>query len=154
MSRFLQYLRIISTVFCGIACVLLIALWVRSYWRIDSFGHPRRGVIPNEFMSCRGNVTLELDDDSLTLGDDWSFRTSAVSSSQHRSISDDFWIKNRFQWNVTGGCDWIRFPHWFAFALFAAIAVASWVRWRFCLRTLLIATTLVAVALGLVVWLR
>src|SRR6267378_2351347 len=31
MSRFLRYLRITWTVFCGIACVLLIALWVRSY---------------------------------------------------------------------------------------------------------------------------
>ena len=30
--------------------------------------------------------------------------------------------------------------------------VAPWLRWRFSLRTLLIATTLVAVVLGLIVW--
>src|SRR5262245_12610945 len=33
-------------------------------------------------------------------------------------------------------------------------ALAPWLRWRFTLRPLLIATTLVAVVLGLIVWLR
>jgi hypothetical protein len=33
-----------------------------------------------------------------------------------------------------------------------AIGMSSWFRWRFSLRTLLIAMTLVAVALGMVVW--
>jgi hypothetical protein len=36
--------------------------------------------------------------------------------------------------------------------LTAACAPLSWIRWRFSLRTLLFATTLVAVVLGLVVW--
>jgi len=42
-------------------------------------------------------------------------------------------------------------PHWFLVFMFAAIAVAPWIRWsnRFSLRTLLIATTLIAVALGI-----
>ena len=35
--------------------------------------------------------------------------------------------------------------------LSATLAVAPWLRWRFTLRTLLIATTLVAVVLGLIV---
>jgi uncharacterized membrane protein len=30
-----RYLRILWTVICGIACVLLIALWVRSYKTVD-----------------------------------------------------------------------------------------------------------------------
>jgi hypothetical protein len=38
--------------------------------------------------------------------------------------------------------------------LFVAAAIAPWLRWRFKLRALLIATTLVAVVLGLFVWLR
>jgi hypothetical protein len=32
MSRFLRYLRIAFSATCLIACVLLIVLWVRSYW--------------------------------------------------------------------------------------------------------------------------
>jgi hypothetical protein len=44
-------------------------------------------------------------------------------------------------------------PYWFLILLTAAIAAAPWLRWpkRFSLRTLLIATTLVAVVLGLIV---
>jgi branched-subunit amino acid ABC-type transport system permease component len=46
-------------------------------------------------------------------------------------------------------------PHWFIAGFFAAFAATTWVRqlrWRFSLRTLLIATTLVAVVLGAIVW--
>ena len=32
MRRFLRYLRIAFSATCLIACVLLIVLWVRSYW--------------------------------------------------------------------------------------------------------------------------
>jgi hypothetical protein len=42
-------------------------------------------------------------------------------------------------------------PHWFLSALAATFAIVPWIhklRWRFSLRTLLIATTLVAVGLG------
>jgi hypothetical protein len=49
------------------------------------------------------------------------------------------------------------FPHWFVVLLFTTLAAAPWlfkICWRFSLRTLLIATTLVAVVLGLIVWLQ
>jgi hypothetical protein len=44
--------------------------------------------------------------------------------------------------------------HWAAVLLMLALTAAPWFPWskRFSLRTLLIATTLVAVVLGLVVW--
>jgi hypothetical protein len=47
----------------------------------------------------------------------------------------------------------IRVPYWFPVVLSLVVAVAPWLRWsrRFSLRTLLIATTLVAVVLGLIV---
>jgi hypothetical protein len=46
-------------------------------------------------------------------------------------------------------------PHWFPVLLFATFAAIPWlVPRRFSLRTLLIATTLVAAVLGLAVWLR
>ena len=49
----------------------------------------------------------------------------------------------------------VRFPYWFAVLLatgFAAFGMQK-LTWRFSLRTMLIATTLVAVGLGLIVWL-
>jgi hypothetical protein len=44
----------------------------------------------------------------------------------------------------------IVIPCWFSVLLVTTLAVAPWVRWRFTLRTLLIATTLVAVLLALI----
>ena len=48
----------------------------------------------------------------------------------------------------------VLLPHWFDITVSSdfLIAAAPWLRWRFSLRTLLIATTLVAVVLGLIVW--
>jgi hypothetical protein len=45
------------------------------------------------------------------------------------------------------------FPVWCPVILSVTAAAATWIR-RFSLRTLLIATTLVAMVMGLVVWLR
>jgi hypothetical protein len=48
-------------------------------------------------------------------------------------------------------------PVWSAILVAAPLAAAPWIRqlrYRFSLRTLLLATTLVAVVLGLIVWLR
>ena len=43
-------------------------------------------------------------------------------------------------------------PYLLAAATAGAASIVPWMRWRFSLRTLLIATTLVAVVLGLAVW--
>ena len=46
---------------------------------------------------------------------------------------------------------YVCFPHWFPVLLFALLAAAPWIKWRFSVRTLLIATGLVAVILGVAV---
>jgi hypothetical protein len=46
----------------------------------------------------------------------------------------------------------ITFPFWFAIAIAAFVASAPWLSLRFTLRTLLIATTLIAVVLGAIVY--
>jgi hypothetical protein len=46
----------------------------------------------------------------------------------------------------------VALPHWMLVVTFTAFGVAPWIRWQFSLRTMLIATTLVAVGLGLIVW--
>ena len=57
----------------------------------------------------------------------------------------------------TGGSAGAQLPYYFLTILAVGLTVAPWSRifsLRFSLRTLLIATTLVAVVLGLIVWLR
>jgi hypothetical protein len=54
----------------------------------------------------------------------------------------------------SGTLDGVTYPHWFAILAFATLAVVPWIRWRlrFSTRALLVATTLAAVALGVVVY--
>src|SRR3990172_7220509 len=52
MLRFLQYLRIAFSATCLIACVLLIALWVRSYWWWDTTS----AVPKHSLASVRGRL--------------------------------------------------------------------------------------------------
>ena len=47
---------------------------------------------------------------------------------------------------------WATLPHWFLLGTCMTFATVPWLRYRFSLRTLLIATTLVAVVLGLIVY--
>jgi hypothetical protein len=49
------------------------------------------------------------------------------------------------------GCG-VLLPFWSLLALFITTATIPWIRWRFTLRALLIATTLVAVVLGVAVY--
>src|SRR3954468_13380870 len=43
-------------------------------------------------------------------------------------------------------------PYWYLLLLSPAAIATPWMRWRFSIRTLLLATTVIAVALGLGVW--
>jgi hypothetical protein len=139
--RLLKILKIALSAVCGIACVLLISLWVRSYWWQESVscdGQARLINIETNFGLVRVGVTAE----PSPFGDNdgtWSFDRFRAAPENVRS----------FDWNGV----YLTLPYWFILALTASLAAIPWIRWRFSLRTLLIATTLVAVVLGLIVWL-
>ena len=60
-----------------------------------------------------------------------------------------------FEWNKYDDGVNIIIPYWFFVFVTATLTTAPWIRqlrWRFSLRTLLIATTLVAAVLGLIVY--
>ena len=137
-------LRIAWSVACGVACLLLIALWVRSYFWFDtvkmSFDGERAywlGSVVGELrfgkpMTHRRGFRLETYD---TPAREW------VKSEAPKQSVLGFW------WGYSS-MGFFRFiiPHWFPVFLAAAIGAAPWM--RFSLRTLLIAMTLVAVGLG------
>ena len=54
-------------------------------------------------------------------------------------------------WSVGDGS--VMMPYWFVVAVSSVFSVLPWIR-RFSLRTMLIVTTLIAVVLGLIVWLH
>jgi hypothetical protein len=145
-------LRIAWSVFWGLACVLLIALWVRSYWRADTvsayFGD-------GTDLWCRSVVG------ELRFGRPFAsdhpvrFDTAKTQDVIHGERHDPTVFGFRWAIVMRQKRWWPTIPYWFPVLLSASVATAPWIglfKRQFSLRTLLIATTLVAVVLGLAVW--
>ena len=142
-------LRIAWSVGWGILAVLFCVLWVRSYWRADSL-----------VISIAKTYQLEL---QSVPGRCIGFIAYAPSRpiegfARHNSAPPEG-AAHTFQTHGVLGGDWPMqtawIAHWLAASSCASLGIAPWVRRaRFSLRTLLIATTLVAVVLGMSVWLR
>jgi hypothetical protein len=139
-------LRIAWSIGWGLGCLLLIMLWVRSYWvseEIDS----RIADYPVACESQKGRLRFT---HFPANNNGWDVTYEIKYGSWHYSSHRIYAGLLQFVWGF--GDDYLNMPHWVF--VFAASVAASlpWLRWRFSLRTLLIATTLVAMVLGLAVW--
>ena len=153
MKRFLRYLRIAFSITCLIACVLLIALWVRSHVVIDGIVYSKQ--TPTEtsaFVVNSDNGTLRVMDrvaptssaKGFTIRNGWDYYRRSIKNA---TVDTFYFYRKRDEGFI------IRFPILIPALLFAATGIAPWVYRQFSLRMLLIATTLAAVVLGLIVWL-
>jgi hypothetical protein len=139
------------TALCLTACVLLVSLWVRSYWKWDTFeysygfsGHTIaasvQGVLRLGTQGTYHPVEPKLWREPV---ENWQEATGGPPLKFEAKFASPYWF--------------LAFPHWVPILFTGMVAVLPWIRWsnRFSLRALLIATTLVAVGLGLIaVWLR
>jgi hypothetical protein len=146
MKRFLRYLRIAFSAACGIACVLLCVLWVRSYWwsyEGQAFGcwfASTRGVI----AGCMINIPAP------TPSAGTSMMSVTIDTVEFTPVPGIMGFSGRYappNWSF-------QIPYWCPVLLGVLFAVAPWIGWsnRFTLRTLLLAITAVAVVLGLIVY--
>ncbi len=124
--------------------MLLLALWVRSYWQ----GYQGWVIVGSKTyvaMPICGQFACGVVNRSLS-----SSQSFAISSLDPQQISP------RSSWLLrVRPSGWQAVvPMWLPVAVFSLLAGAPWFRVpkQFSLRTLLIITTLVAVLLGLVVW--
>jgi hypothetical protein len=154
--RLIRDLRIAWSVVFGIVCVLLIVLWVRSYRWVDWWQCPIGGNLSLHVQSRRGEISV------------LHFRGSIQLATGSCSIAGIRLSENPgYAMMITGTPSAMRvvplpdkqvvseLPHWLFRLIGTLIAATPWLPWHkssFSLRTLLIATTLVAVVLGLVVW--
>ena len=118
-----RYLRITVAVISLVACMLLIALWVRSYWWSTTFTIPLLSPSTlQEVVSTGGRIRCYL---------------PIPPANNHLSG-----VPNSFV-----------LPYWFPVLFTAVLAAALGIRrpFQFSLRTLLIAMTIIAVWLGLIV---
>src|SRR4051794_32106050 len=136
-------LRIAWSVFWGLACVLLIVLCVRSYWWATNIQLPP---LMSHGIQCRlmRNVVMIriISLDSWDLGWTTDFENVYKSDSRYAHFHQNL-TKPSFllQFREEGpGTIALRYPYWFAALIVGMIAELPWVRWRFSLRTLLIAT--------------
>jgi hypothetical protein len=146
--RLTRILRIAWSVAWGIVAVLLVALWVRSYWSQEGLFYTRNTTQVSVFTS--GGIA----------GFNYSSYPRGTLMGDAPGIK---WLSNPMRPDLYGkALQWdsgpqrlsIKLPAVCCVGAFVLLAAVVWLPLkRFSLRTLLIATTLVAVGLGLTVWL-
>jgi hypothetical protein len=142
----LRYVRIAVTALSLTACVLLIALWVRSYWWEDGLSGPLPNKQAFHIKSSYGLMMIAI---VSATNRTWQFETieSALPDSNLLHLSSD----SGFGF-IDATPDYVvTFPQWLTVAMLGVIGAIPWLQKSFSLRTLLIATTMVAVGLGIVV---
>jgi hypothetical protein len=145
-------LRIAFSAGCGILCLLLIVLWVRSH-RAEDRASGRLSSVGIRLYSSRGWLVL--------------FKNSTPGAGPYDSdimLGSDYWLNppdarlayalplSFFGRSVISN---ISLPHWVVATACVVCATAPWLlgrQFRFSLRTLLIATTLLALLLGAIVY--
>jgi hypothetical protein len=153
-------LRIAFSAVCGVLCLLLILLWVRSYWWLDSLDgrliHPSRV----QLKSREGQLQYT----AAPIPAKWELRSRRLSELDPELLEIIRkqgllwrWRHQLWRWGRDDfrGITKLYFPHWFVVVAFVVLGTIPWLHrtsLRFSLRALLIATTLVAILLGLIVY--
>jgi hypothetical protein len=138
--RWPRYLRIGVSGLFGVVCVLLVVLWVRSYWRVDKLRRPN------------GNNSCEVSVFNGQILARWHL--IMASKELHWILSapienaPSVWGRPVLGFRFRSSS--FTVPIWFLAALSGVLSAIPWA--HFSLRTLLIATTLVAILLGLIVY--
>ncbi len=152
--RFLRVLQFFVSAVCLIVCSVLIVLWVRSYswqeglvWGITD----KRGFVAGSMNGVLTVHSIEIIGDSCQLAK-WFVDSYPISKA--------FWLQQNlgestiFGFHLSlssSGLRFIAIPHWFPVLLTAISISFSWIKWRFSLRSMFIATALFSVALGILV---
>src|SRR5262249_1179445 len=126
----------------------LVVLWLRSYWRWDEYYYPHGMARGTVVGAVQGVVMLAV-----------NFRDSLAPNREPK-----LWLQTATKWYerpkegpapflfyFADDSFGINAPHCVLIAIAGAFAALPLIR-RFSLRTLLIATTFVAVGLGLILW--
>jgi hypothetical protein len=136
-------------------CLLLVVMWVRSYWRLEwvitTFADQMI-----EFTAGQGAARLDANHRPSNGKHAW--RSETIDSGEHVHLNplgvDGGWFyANRFiTISSSTSRDFIWVRYWFPVLIAAMLTPLPLLSWSFSLRTLLIAATLTAAVLGLVVW--
>jgi hypothetical protein len=145
MSSYLRYLRIAFSAMCGVLCLLLIVLWVRSYWQWDALQYEDWSE-SREVTSQNGFLLV---DKIYQKGKGrWWF------GSDPAEFRADLGSQLSINWDDGNGDlmgSSVTIPHWLIVLFFVGLGIAPWTRRRYSLRTLLVFMTGIAALLGILV---
>ena len=166
-------LRIAWSVAWGLLAVLPLVLWVQSYWREDVIGFPYTGMTYpaddwmwiTEVSSGRGQLAWTGSYLVKKGKSDWTWMVWPLRGGEMNfqdgsgrplpSVLGFKYVEQSPKTAQRPSQYVFVVPYYFPFVLTSSLSLAPWVRyvsWRFSLRTLLIATTLVAVVMGLIAY--
>jgi hypothetical protein len=149
-------LRIAFPGMCLVACVLLIALWARSYLRLDAIAYRHSPRLHVWLVSSNGQLRCEIErkPDTVSFLDGgadtyYVFDRSAELDPEGRNGSGVLGFRL-----LGGGLAPVPvIPHWFAITVFGALGVVlGRGQFQFSLRVLFVATTIISMVLGLAVY--
>jgi hypothetical protein len=150
----LKYLRIAVTALSVTACVLLIVLWVRSYWRFDTVEGDIGGHLVR-LLTASGNLRFDVVNPRNT-PPQWNWSTEVIKEKQSVGLNPLDRDGGRsfscrlFNISTSPRRTYAWMPFLVPVLLAASLGVFPWaiaIR-RFSLKALMILCTLVAVGLG------
>jgi len=145
-------IRIALSVIFGVLTLLLMVMWVRSYYRGDVVNVSIPNVRFAYLASIRGELRCEQKRGAPKNDLRLQYHSLPASCDPDRRIPKTLL---GFRWPVPQFRRIPVMPYWFVVTTCATLAVVSsrgYPAYRFSLSTLLVATTLVAIVLGMSVW--
>jgi hypothetical protein len=150
MRHVLKYLRIAVTALSLTACVLLIALWVRSYWRLDGLSVPITITRRIEIWSGGARLEFRMAEYIGPSGPSNPWNLARLSRNEVLDYMKAAGIKRETRYFGQTQFGFLL-PTWLFVLIAISGATAPWLPWQFSLRTLLIVMTVFAVGLGVII---
>jgi hypothetical protein len=151
----IRRVRFAASAICLLFCAAFVALWVRSYSHLDEWGQmltDNRSVRVDSVDGLVNFNTFYLPGSQFDESVFVTYLTPAIPEVE-RIWADPPNLPLGFAVSGSAIGQQVTVPHWFPALVFGALAAAFGIRapYRFSMRTLLIACTVVAVVLGAVV---
>jgi hypothetical protein len=150
----------VASIACLVLCVALIAMSIRSYFALDGYlfatGHP----FSLSISSVRGKISLQQMHIRPEAYREHSFYYTKPMSNE----TDDLYgyvklhggaARLGFSWFSLANGIYLSVPYWFPVFVCGCFMVLLRMRWpwRFNIRHLIVATTFLAVVMGMIAWL-
>jgi len=150
-----RYLRLAAAGFFVLLTIALISLWVRSYWWRDTVIGPAGETHVIAWGSHHGRIAYESMKRTSSSKRAWTFNSYPTYANPGTwNWQNGTLFGSGFNFSATPGWSRMSVSYLLLTGVSASLAtvLASKRTWRFSLRSILIATTLLAVALGLGVY--